>query len=78
VLRGVEKAKAAGGDTRPTVSVSQVAPTVPVANASMALGGDSRRGQAQESWVERLHTQLSKEMDAAHKALVRSRKTKIA
>ena len=68
VLRGVENAKNQHAKTSPA------APTVPVANVLPI--GDSRRGQ--ETWIDKLHNQLSREMDAAHKALVRARKTKIA
>jgi hypothetical protein len=75
VLRGVENAKNQHakrelGDPRSL----RVAPTVPVANTLPS--GDSRRGQ--ETWVDKLHNQLSREMDAAHKALVRARKIKLA
>ena len=69
VLRGVENAK-----NQQAKTISPVAPTVPVAN--VLPSGDSRRGQ--ENWVDKLHNQLSREMDAAHKALVRARKTKLA
>jgi hypothetical protein len=79
VLRGVENAKnqhakqeLGGPSSRPRIS--PVAPTVPVAN--VLPGGDSRRGQ--ENWVDKLHNHLSREMDAAHKALVRARKTQLA
>jgi hypothetical protein len=62
VVRGVEKAKKQN---------SPVAPTVPVAN-TFQTSGDSRRDKA--TWIEQLENNLSREMDAAHKALVRSRK----
>ncbi len=67
LVRAVEKTK-----TQPPAA----APTVPVANTQFAPG-DSRRGQA-ENFIDRLHNQLSREMDAAHKALVRARKTNLA
>ena len=70
VLRGIEKAKEAKNNP----GNSPVAPTVPVANTFST--GDSRRGQ--ENWIHQLHNHLSREMDAAHKALVRARKTKLA
>jgi hypothetical protein len=70
VLRGIEKSKTS------TPPISSVAPTVPVANTLLKASGDSRRGQ--ENWIERLHTELSKEMDAAHKALVKARKAAVA
>ncbi len=63
VVRGIENAKKQN---------SPVAPTVPVAN-TFQTSGDSRRDKA--SWIEQLENNLSREMDAAHKALVRSRKT---
>lgn len=88
VLRGVEKAKDEGRATASAravdlqnaavkisgVTTSPAAPTVPVANAF--YHGDSRRGPG--SWVDQLHNHLSREMDAAHKALVRSRKARFA
>jgi hypothetical protein len=61
VVRGIENAK----------KNSSVAPTVPVANTYHAAG-DSRRDKT--TWITQLETQLSREMDAAHKALVRARK----
>jgi len=67
VVRAIEKTKQQS---------SGAAPTVPVANAFIAPG-DSRRGPS-EDFVESLQTQLSREMDAAHKALVRARKTQLA
>lgn len=70
VLRGIEKAK------EPKTN-SPAAPTVPVANTLLNTSGDSRRGQT-TSWIEQLHNHLSREMDAAHKALVRARKTQLA
>jgi len=73
VLRGVEKAKEAKNASA-NLSTSPVAPTVPVANTLSS--GDSRRGQ--ENWIDKLHNHLSREMDAAHKALVRARKTTFA
>jgi hypothetical protein len=92
VLRGVEKAKeqrakpevraGLAGDpgtarlSPGSPSLSQAAPTVPVANTLSS--GDSRRGQEKENWIDQLHNHLSREMDAAHKALVRARKTKFA
>ena len=63
VVRGIEKSKK---------QTSPVAPTVPVAN-TFTTSGDSRRDKA-TSWVEQLENNLSREMDAAHKALVRVRK----
>jgi len=80
VLRGIEKAKDAKNAAPPsgassTLTTSQAAPTVPIAN-TLLKSGDSRRGQ--ENWIDQLHNHLSREMDAAHKALVRSRKTKLA
>jgi hypothetical protein len=69
VVRGIEKAKTAPAPTDKT----SVAPTVPVAN-SIDAAGDSRRSKP-ASWVDHLQNELSREMDAAHKALVRSRKT---
>jgi hypothetical protein len=64
VVRGIENAK----------KTSVVAPTVPVAN-TLSVAGDSRRDNS-ASWVDNLQTHLSREMDAAHKALVRARKAK--
>jgi len=61
VVRGIEKAKKQN---------SPVAPTVSVANTQLL--GDSRRDKA--SWIDKLENNLSREMDAAHKALVRVRK----
>jgi hypothetical protein len=69
VVRGIENAKAS---TAATADKTSVAPTVPVAN-SMDAAGDSRRNKP-ASWIDHLQNQLSREMDAAHKALVRSRK----
>lgn len=63
IVRAIEKAK-----QEPSPGAS----TVSVANS-----GDSRRGPA-EDWLGKLHTQLSREMDAAHKALVRARKTQLS
>lgn len=89
VVRGIEKAK----DQHATLerrdpgtarlqprspNQSPAAPTVPVANALLASSsGDSRRGQT-TSWIDQLHNHLAREMDAAHKALVRARKTQLA
>lgn len=70
VLRGIEKAK------EPKTN-SPAASTVPVANTLLQASGDSRRGQT-ISWIDQLHNHLSREMDAAHKALVRARKTQLA
>ncbi len=67
VVRGIEKTKRQGWPG---------APTVPVANSNLA-GGDSRRGPAAD-WVAQLEAALGREMDAAHKELVRARKAKIA
>lgn len=67
VVRAIEKTKQES---------SPAAPTVPVAN-SLLTQGNSRRGPA-EDFINKLQNQLSREMDAAHKALVRSRKTKLA
>jgi hypothetical protein len=86
VLRGIEKAKKQhaeqelGDPGTATLQpgaprISPVAPTVPVANI-LLKSGDSRRGQ--ETWIDQLHNHLSREMDAAHKALVRARKTNFA
>jgi hypothetical protein len=75
VLRGIEKAKDAKNAST-NLSASPVAPTVPVANTIST--GDSRRGQEKENWIDQLHNHLSREMDAAHKALVRARKTTFA
>jgi hypothetical protein len=88
VLRGIEKAKDEHaklelGDPgtarlQPGANNSPAAPTVSVANALLAgSSGDSRRGQT-TSWIDQLHNHLSREMDAAHKALVRSRKIQLA
>jgi hypothetical protein len=72
VLRGIEKAKdAKNANPSPNLTTSQAAPTVPVAN-TLLKSGDSRRGH--ENWIDQLHNHLSREMDAAHKALVRARK----
>jgi hypothetical protein len=75
ILRGIEKAKEEKRLSKISAT-SQVAPTVPVANTLLKTSGDSRRGP--ENWIEQLHNHLSREMDAAHKALVRARKTKLA
>ena len=62
-----------------TIPIYPVAPTVPVANTHIApLPGDSRRDRVPaDNFIDRLHNQLSREMDAAHKALVRARKVRI-
>jgi len=62
VVRGIEKARKQN---------LNVAPTVPVAN-TFQTSGDSRRDKT--SWIDQLENNLSREMDAAHKALVRVRK----
>ena len=62
VVRGIENAKKQNLPVAPTVSV-----------ANTQLLGDSRRDKT--SWIEKLENNLSREMDAAHKALVRSRKS---
>ena len=76
VLRGIEKAKvgrvaprapSSENSTFTDLTTSPVAPTVPVANTLSS--GDSRRGQEKENWIDQLHNHLSREMDAAHKAL---------
>lgn len=67
IVRAIEKTRQ---ETSPAAS------TVPVANALLAQG-TSRRAPA-EDFLSKLQNQLSREMDAAHKALVRSRKTKLA
>ena len=79
VLRGIEKTKEQHARLEPGgPRISTAAPTVPVANALLASSsGDSRRGQT-ISWIDQLHNHLSREMDAAHKTLVRARKTQLA
>lgn len=67
VVRAIEKTRQ---------ETSPAAPTVPVANTLQAQG-TSRRAPV-EDFLSKLQNQLSREMDAAHKALVRSRKTELA
>jgi hypothetical protein len=64
VVRGIERTRSKGG--------AADAPTIAVANSGRS---DSRRDSA--TFLPDLELNLSREMDAAHKALVRSRKQTI-